>query len=281
MAFAQRAKGSAASSGELLSLNFESNGQHVFARVGQQIEISLGTVGPRQYGAPEISSPAVRLLSIAQDGPANPGGPRFVYIFEAAAEGEARVRVPVLHGADVPYTNDLTYTVTIAVQPGHGRDKTVSALGIPDQANSAPWTGAWTNLNNFVRQTFRPSLPRLTGVEVELVVANPGPAAAEVSMTVLDGKGVGLAWVFKTVPAADCAHVRFILPHGGLPVSPGQTYSIALSGGDNLFGWKYVVGGYAKGAAWFNNRPLLGPARSSFLFRTFGKKWTSTSEASE
>jgi len=87
---------------------------------------------------------------------------------------------------------------------------------------------------------------------------------------VLNEAGVGLAYVFKTVTAADCGHVVFRLPHGGLPVKPGQVYSIALSGGDNLFGWKYVVGGYRHGSAFFNDKPLLKGAHSTFLFRTFG-----------
>lgn len=62
-------------------------------------------------------------------------------------------------------------------------------------------------------------------------------------------------------------HVRFAF--GGLEVSPGKVYSIRLSGG-TVFGWKYVVGGYKKGSASFNGRPLLRDARSTFLFRTFG-----------
>jgi hypothetical protein len=33
---------------QLLSLNFTNNGQQVDAAVGQRIEITLGTVGPRQ-----------------------------------------------------------------------------------------------------------------------------------------------------------------------------------------------------------------------------------------
>ena len=248
----------------VLSLSFANNGQHVSARVGQQIEISLGTVGPRQYGTPEISSPALQLASTAQ-GPRNPGGLWFVYIFQSVAEGEARVTVPVINAEQTPYTNDITFSITIGVGPGM---RHVSLT--PDQANTAPWQNAWTNLNNFVRQTFTPSRTRLTGVEVELVVANPGPESAEVSMMVLNEAGVGVASVFKTVTAADCGHVVFLLPHGGLPVKPGQVYSIALSGGDNLFGWKYVVGGYSRGSAFFNDKPLLKGARSTFLFRTFG-----------
>lgn len=248
----------------LLSLTFANNGQHVSARVGQQIEISLGTVGPRQYGTPEISSSAVRLVSTELNWPPNPGGPGFVYIFEAVAEGEARVTVPVINGEQPPYTNDITFRITIAIGPG------MRHVLSPDQANTAPWQNAWTNLNNYARQTFTPSRPKLTAVEVELVVANPGPESGEVSMMVSSEAGVGVAYVFKTVTAADCGHVVFFLPHGGLPVSPGETYSIALRGGNNLFGWKYVVGGYGKGAAFFNNKPLLKDARSTFLFRTFG-----------
>jgi hypothetical protein len=254
----------------VLSLSFANNGQHVSAREGQQIEISLGTVGPRQYGTPEISSASVRLMSTAQDWPPTPGGPAFVYIFEAVAEGETQLRVPVINNDPALYTNDITFTITINVVAARGRRSTRHDLLTPDQANTAPWQNAWTNLNNFVRQTFTPSRPRLTGVEVELVVANPGPGSAEVSMMVLNEAGVGVARVFKTVTAAECEHVMFLLPHGGLPVIPGQVYSIVLSGGDNLFGWKYVVAGYGKGAAFFNNKPLLKGAHSTFLFRTFG-----------
>jgi len=37
------------------------------------------------------------------------------------------------------------------------------------------------------------------------------------------------------------------------------------------FGWKYIGGGYEKGEATFNGKPLLPGARSTFLFRTFGR----------
>jgi hypothetical protein len=253
----------------VLSLSFANNGQQVSARVGQQIEIRLGSIGPRQYGTPEISSPALQLVSTAQDWPPNPGGPSFVYIFETVVEGEVRVTVPVINAEQTPYTNDITFTVTVHVKPKNLRSELLALL-MPDQANTASWQNAWTNLNNFVRQTFMPSRPKLTGVEVGLLVANPGPGSAEVSMMVLNAAGVGVARVFKTVTAADCEHVMFLLPHGGLPVTPGQVYSITLSGGDNLFGWKYVLGGYSHGSAFFNDKPLLKGARSTFLFRTFG-----------
>ncbi len=251
-----------------LSLNFTNNGQRLFAVVGQQIEITLGTVGPKQYGDPEVSSPAIRLESVELAGPQNPGGPTFVYFFEAAAKGEAEVRIPIVNSEDADSAKRLTFAVTIQIKAA--RSRTLShAFMTPDQVNIAPWQNAWTNLLNDARQSFKPSLPRLAAVEVELVVANPGPSDADVVMSVLNAEGEVISVVSKTVPVIDCGHALFIFPNGGLQVLPGQVYSIRLNAG-SLFGWKYVVGGYVNGAATFNGKPLLPNARSTFLFRTFG-----------
>ncbi len=254
---------------QVLSLNFTNNGQRLAATVGQQIEITLGRVGGPQYGTPQVSSPAIRLESVALACPPNPGGPTFVYIFEATAEGEAQVKIPLMYLENPDWTQRLTFTVTIHVGPAAGNPPPLHASMTPDQANTAPWKNAWTNLLNDVRQTFTPSLPRLTRVEVELVLTNPGPHDGEVTMFLENAGGEVLADVSKTVPVADCGHVLFVFPNGGLRVSLGQVYSIRLSGG-SVFGWKYVVGGYASGAASFSGRPLLPDTRSTFLFRTFG-----------
>ena len=40
----------------------------------------------------------------------------------------------------------------------------------------------------------------------------------------LDGEGQVLASVSKTAPFAECGHVRFALPQGGVPVAPGQSH---------------------------------------------------------
>jgi hypothetical protein len=138
-----------------------------------------------------------------------------------------------------------------------------------DQANDAAWANAWTNLVNDVRQTFTPSLRKLVAVEVELVVGNPGPRDDTLTMMLLDADERSVATVSKTVPTADCERVLFVFPNGGAEISPGQPYSLRLSGG-TTFGWKYVVDGYEKGSASFNGHPLLRDARSTFLFRTFG-----------
>jgi hypothetical protein len=139
----------------------------------------------------------------------------------------------------------------------------------PDQVNAARWDKAWTNLVNDAEETFTPSLPRLLAVEVELVVGNPGPKEDDMTLTVLDATGETVASLTETVYPSDCDHTLFVIPKGGIEVTPGQTYRLKLTGG-TLFGWKYVVGGYEKGTATFNCKPLLPSARSTFLFRTFG-----------
>jgi len=139
----------------------------------------------------------------------------------------------------------------------------------PDQVNTAGWNRAWTNLANDVQQSFQPSLPKLLAVEVDLLVGNPGTDEDDLTLTILDAKGQELAVVTETVQASDCEHTIFVVSKDGIAVQPGQTYRIKLSGG-MLFGWKYIVGGYEKGAATFNGRPLVAKAHSTFLFQTFG-----------
>src|SRR5215471_17661848 len=248
---------------QVLSLNFTNNGQNARATVGQQIEITLGTVGPAQYGVPLVSSTAVRLESTALNWPPNPGGPAFVYIFEASAAGEAQVTIPILHSPEPDYAKKNTFVTTIRVGPALGKPH---AVGKPDQANMATWTKAWTNLLNNAEQNFVPSLPRLTSVEVRLVVGNPGPPDEDLTLSLLNPDGEVLAVISKTVPVEDCGQVRFLFPNGGAQVSPGLVYSIRLKGG-SLFGWKYVAGGYKNGEALFNGKPLLQGGHSSFLFR--------------
>jgi hypothetical protein len=249
---------------QVLSLNFTNNGQHVRATEGQHIEITLGTVGPAQYGVPLVSSTVVRLESTALNWPPNPGGSTFVYIFEAAAAGEAQVIIPILYSTEPDFAEKNTFVTMIRVGPAHRKPR---AAGKPDQTNTAMGTKAWTNLLNEVEQTFVPSLPRLTSVEVGLVVGNPGPSDDDLTLTILNPEGEVLAVISKTVPVEDCGQVRFLFPNGGAQVSPGLVYSIRLKGG-SLFGWKYIVGGYKNGEALFNGKPLLRDGHSSFLFRT-------------
>jgi hypothetical protein len=141
----------------------------------------------------------------------------------------------------------------------------------PDQVNTAGWDRAWTNLLNVTEQSFTPSLPKLLGAEVELIVGNPGQTEDELTLTILDSKNQTLAVVTQQVQAENCDRAMFVMPVKAVELSPGQTYWLRLTGGAT-FGWKYVIGGYEKGEATFNEKPLLRDARSTFLFRTFGAR---------
>jgi hypothetical protein len=244
---------------QILSLNYENDGQHLQATVGEPIEITLQCVGPRQWGPPQVSSSAIRFEHVMLKMPAIPAGPTQLFIFDAATAGTAKIQIPYGDSGNV-------FSVTIQVRPPSGKARAVNTL---DQANKAVWRDAWTNLLNDARQTFQPSLPLLTRVEVELVVANPGPPEDWVTMTVLDPDEVTIAVVSRPVSADDCVRVAFVIPGGGIEVSPGRVYSIRLTGSER-FGWKYVVGGYADGEALFNDKPLLQGGRATFLFRTYG-----------
>ena len=141
----------------------------------------------------------------------------------------------------------------------------------PDQVNTDGSNKAWTNLVNDAEQTFTPSVTKLLGVEVELVVGNAGAEEDELTLTIMDAGGKAMANITQRVQTADSEHVLFVIPKGGVEVTPGETYRMKLSGG-TTFGWKYIVSGYEKGSATFNGKPLLPQTRSTFLFRTLGSK---------
>ena len=253
---------------QVMFLDSGNNGQHLVAIEGQQVEITLRAMSPCE---PLVSSPSIRLQSVALDWPPPPGLSTHIYIFQAASPGEAQVKIPITDCSNPDLPGGPTFTATIRVEPSDGGPATPYASRTQDQANTAPWTGGWTTiLSNDLRQSFMPSLPKLTGVELELVVGNPGPASSAVTVTLLNARGEVQSVVSKTVPVDDCGHALFVFPNGGWRVSPGDVYSIKVHGDEGVFGWKYVVGGYSRGAASFNGKPLLQSARSTFLFRTFG-----------
>jgi len=90
-----------------LSLNRANDGQHVSAKVGQRIVVTLQTIGGGQYGTPQISSSAIRFEGVVFPARQNPSGPTQVYDFMAAAEGEAQIRIP---------HTDSNPTVTFTIQ---------------------------------------------------------------------------------------------------------------------------------------------------------------------
>jgi hypothetical protein len=125
-ATAQNAAASSSTEQHVLYLNPKNAGQHVAATVGQSIQITLLTIGPGQYGAPQISSSAIRFEGVEFAKLQIPAGPTQVYRFRAASDGEAQIKIP--HEVKVespqggiPYKDpNPTFVATIRV---HGQPK--------------------------------------------------------------------------------------------------------------------------------------------------------------
>jgi hypothetical protein len=79
-----------------IDLSNVDSGKTVSAVVGQEIDVTLQTIGPGSYGAPQISSSALRFLAVSLTGAPNPGGPRQLFRFESVTQGQAEIRVPHL-----------------------------------------------------------------------------------------------------------------------------------------------------------------------------------------
>ncbi len=99
-------------------LDSRDNGQQLVASVGERIEITLGSIGPGEYSDPQISSGAIRLKSSNLKGIPNPGGPTYVYTFEAVAEGKARIHFPFVNAITPEAAKLRIFTVTIRVRKG-------------------------------------------------------------------------------------------------------------------------------------------------------------------
>jgi hypothetical protein len=280
---------SPASTQSFLSLGFANNGQNVAATVGEQIQLTLGLAGPTHYGEPQISSSAVRLeetaLPLQPHEPPSPGGGGWTtYFFRATREGEAQIKFSVVDAIDAEEAKTYAFSISIRVGPGAGNPTLRPSLKI-DQENTEPWEGQRLSLANILRESFVPKRRMLTAVEVELEPVQPGrPATGDIDMLILGPekmmvdnawKTMSAMWVAsmsKSVSADNCSHVLFLLPGGGMAVLPGGVYTIQLSGSGGVFGWKYVVAGYAHGVASapHGSDPPLPDTRGTFLFKTFG-----------
>ena len=73
--------------------------------VGQELDLTVGTVGPGQYEAPpSISSNALQFLDAAIVGPYTPGGPQQLFRFKGQTRGTAVVVIQ--HSSGGPTIQD-------------------------------------------------------------------------------------------------------------------------------------------------------------------------------
>jgi hypothetical protein len=77
-----------------LDLDGSRSGQKVTVNPTQKIVLNLQTIGPGQYGTPELSSPAVRFVRAWFSPLPNPGGPIQFFELRADSAGTAELRIP-------------------------------------------------------------------------------------------------------------------------------------------------------------------------------------------
>ncbi len=85
---------------QTISLGNADSGRTVVATIGDQVEVTLQTIGPGQYGEPSVSSRAALFLGESSVGPPIPAGPTQLFRFEALAPGRADITIP--HTGDSP-----------------------------------------------------------------------------------------------------------------------------------------------------------------------------------
>lgn len=162
-----------------------------------------------------------------------------------------------------PKASSAIILVLSSLTLGFGRD-------FLDQANSPAWTGGATNIMpaNQVKQTFVPSVPFLTAVEVGLKTGKWGYRGDQVTLKILSSSGRELGSASTWVPEGFSGFWRFDL-HGCVALPPGQPCTLQLAGSDhNVFFWKTKDGDpYPAGRALFGGSSF---GTNDFLFRTYG-----------
>jgi len=82
-------------SGKVWSFDGGDNGRLLSVGSGDEIDVTLQTIGPGQYDDhPGVSSPAVVFSKVTILTPSNPGGPRQLFQFFAVTAGHAVISIP-------------------------------------------------------------------------------------------------------------------------------------------------------------------------------------------
>ena len=80
-------------SGKVWSVDSGDNGRLLSVGVGDEVDVTLQTIGPGRYDErPSVSSLSVVFSQVSM-GPPNPGGPRQLFQFAAVAAGQAAISI--------------------------------------------------------------------------------------------------------------------------------------------------------------------------------------------
>ena len=98
---------------ERIRLDNSSNGRSISAAPGDEIEITLQTIGPGQYLMPTVAGPILSLGEFAAP-VQNPGGPKQIFLFQAVAVGRGEIRIiHTIQEPPVPQTPAFAITVEV------------------------------------------------------------------------------------------------------------------------------------------------------------------------
>ena len=77
-----------------VKLTNKDDGDTVVVAVAEEAQLTLGTIGPGQYGDPQISSEAVAFEGVEFASSQNPGGPTQIYAFRCVRPGTTSITIP-------------------------------------------------------------------------------------------------------------------------------------------------------------------------------------------
>ena len=102
------------SGGERIRLDNSSNGRTISAAPGDEIDITLQTIGPGQYLMPTVAGPILSLGEFAAPAQ-NPGGPTQIFRFQTVAVGRGEIRITHTTNAP-PATQTPPFAVVVEVR---------------------------------------------------------------------------------------------------------------------------------------------------------------------
>jgi hypothetical protein len=134
-----------------------------------------------------------------------------------------------------------------------------------DQSNLPEWGGGWTAMSWDRSQTFQPGMPILTGVDIDILTANPSLGDDSITVKILQSDIV-LATASQLVSVGFTGLLHFDFPTE-VAVNVGETYVLSVPGVKDTFGWKFGGDTYSNGMRFLN-----GEAKpdKDWLFQTYG-----------
>jgi len=140
-----------------------------------------------------------------------------------------------------------------------------------DQSNRPEWGGGWTHVNPAADgqaamwQTFKPTCPNLTAVEIDVLTIDPG-RGDDVLTVEIARDGAVLSSTERSVEDGFDGLLRFEFPQG-VPLAPEQSYELTVRDtGATRFGWKYGSNTYERGSRYVFAQERPG---SDWFFRTY------------